>query len=659
MKTKAALLVSALVLAGCGANGKQEYDIGVQLNSAQKYQQAIQYIEKAMSKEPGNAQYRAKLAQVKSSLVAQLVDQARAALNQTPLTIDAINTAEANAKKAAKVQSGGSVAQLNNDVQASKKSFLESVANQYQTAVANVDAGNWPQAVDGLKAVQAVYPNYEQSVQLLTKAVNQGAAGLVAQARAALKNDEIGESILLLKDALKVNPALGEAASLLELAEKNNNKEYFLARAKKAEAFNDWEKAEQAYTKALDYDQFDSVVMDKLQRVRVNKELKLINFANGQLTAGYLQKSVNAYAQAADYSYDENKTQLAALKQFLSATINQEIERFSDKGQLGSAYYWATLLEKVNPQFKGLFARKQELEDRIYNRVRKSIAVFDFRSPSNNDDAGILIANNLISYLFNNASKDITILERENLKSILEEMKLGQIGVVSENTAKEMGRIYGIDIAIMGSVLLFKVDSTSAISNKTARYIVGESIEDNIEYLNWKARNPKATAEALRNAPVAKIKVPKYAEKDYEVQQQKKVGFIQLSYRIVDVATGVNTSVETIERKNVAEDTANAGIADAKIRFDPMEIPTDTEMLQNMTAEVVDELAREVLKPMTNLEKQYFQQGEELLNRRKEAISAVEQFTNAIFDEKLKSISSPITEQANQYVTQVFENYKF
>ena len=39
-------------------------------------------------------------------------------------------------------------------------------------------------------------------------------------------------------------------------------------------------------------------------------------------------------------------------------------------------------------------------------------------------------------------------------------MKLGQIGVVSGDTAKQMGSVYGIDVAIMGSVLIYNVDPT-------------------------------------------------------------------------------------------------------------------------------------------------------------------------------------------------------
>jgi curli biogenesis system outer membrane secretion channel CsgG len=298
------------------------------------------------------------------------------------------------------------------------------------------------------------------------------------------------------------------------------------------------------------------------------------------------------------------------------------------------------------------------MEDRIKQRVQKSIAVFDFGSPSDNEDAGIIVANNLITFLFNNASGDIKILERENLKSILEEMKLGQIGVVSAASAKEMGRVYGIDVAIMGSVLLFKVDSSVSPGTKSVRYKVGTQIKDNIDYLNWKAKNPNPTEQQIAAAPPAKIEVDQFAEKDYKVSNHKKVGFVQLSFRIVDVRTGENIQVRTVERKEIGEDATSAGLPEANVEFDPLEIPTDTELLQKMTDDVVAELGREALRPLQNLETTYFNEGEKYM-RRRDQLGAAERFVDAIFDENLKRIQgSPLTQKAFENLDGIFLGYK-
>ena len=149
-----------------------------------------------------------------------------------------------------------------------------------------------------------------------------------------------------------------------------------------------------------------------------------------------------------------------------------------------------------------------------------------------------------------------------------------------------------------------------------------------------------------------------YSEKDYKVSKHKKVGFIQLSFRIVDVSTGENIQVKTIESKEVVEDETSAGLPEAGIKFDPMEIATDTELLQKMTDKVVSELGREALRPLQNLEKTYFQNGENQLRRRNN-LQAAENFIDAIFDEKMKRIQgSPMTRKAMENLDDIFDNYK-
>ena len=89
-----------------------------------------------------------------------------------------------------------------------------------------------------------------------------------------------------------------------------------------------------------------------------------------------------------------------------------------------------------------------------------------------------------------------------------------------------------------------------------------------------------------------------------------------------------------------------------------MNIPTDTELLQKMTDEVVSELGREALRPLSNLEKTYFREGENLI-RRRDSLEAAENFVNAIFSERLKQIQgSPMTQKAQETLVDIFRNYK-
>jgi hypothetical protein len=354
--------------------------------------------------------------------------------------------------------------------------------------------------------------------------------------------------------------------------------------------------------------------------------------------AGWLLKAFENYDQASQHARNLKNPEVSSLvsgfKTELTAKAAISANRFKDAGHYGSAWFWYEKIKQIDPDYPDIFYLIQGMEDEIIQRLKKSIAVFDFGPPSYAPDAGSIFANNLSTFLFKTASKDVKILERENLKSILEEMKLGQIGVVSSQTAKEMGRVYGIDVAVMGSVLRYNVDSTSYADTKTVTYQVKKT-EENIEYLNWKARNPNPTREQLDLAPVPFIHKMMDTEKEYKV-----------------------STVDTIPRTKVATDETSAGVQIAGIKYDPLEIPTDTELLQNLTNEVVIDLGQEALQPLKNLEKKYFEFGEQQLQRR-DSVKAAENFVDAIFDEKIKRIQdSPLRTKALQNLEDIFRNYK-
>lgn len=395
-----------------------------------------------------------------------------------------------------------------------------------------------------------------------------------------------------------------------------------------------------------------------LEKVATDGSVDFFQQARTRMEQGWLLQAFNRYNLAVNHIQDTHDYQLNSLRNDLTARARFLAGQFRDQGLNGSAWYWYHKIQSADPEYPDIFYLTQEMEDHIKKSVQKSIAVFDFSSPSDSQDAGIILANNLITFLFDNASGDIKILERENLKSMIEEMKLGSMGVVSAQGAKEMGRVYGIDVAIMGSVLLYKVDTSVSQGTNSVRYQVGEKIEDNIDYLNWRARHPNPSSEELAQAPPAKVETPEFVVKDYRVTNHKKVGFVQLSFRIVDVRTGENIQVRTIERKEIVSDETSAGLPEADIQFDPLEIPTDTELLQRMTEDVVAELGREALRPLQNLEQTYFQQGENFI-RRRDNLHAAESFVSALFNENLKCIQgSPLSHQAHQNLEKIFADYQ-
>jgi len=659
------LSVALGFLSACASTGKKEtsneFNISQQLMMSHKYVEAVAYLIQAVKNDPENKQYVAMLAEARQKSVEQLI----AKLNKT-LSVGKINKANLDSANALLNQAKSILPQHSSyasaeSLIANKQEALQiKVKALYANVQKNITNRDWIKAKFAVKKLMQLFPNYEDTAQLTQKIKITGSRFYLQQANDAYRLNDFVQTLAFARKAITINGDNQKAKQLILLTNKKNNKEYFIRLAQAAILKTDWSTVYNSCKKVLSYDANNAFCREEMVIAKDKWTSALLSDSRKFMVNGFLAKSIASFKEAEVVNDSAENSVLLALKESLTDKIDVTAESLAERGKFGSSWYLLNRIKDFNPYYPDLFQKIKEIEDSITVRIRKQIAVFDFKSPSYGQDAGVLVANNLIANLFNSASKDIIILERENLKSILEEMKLGQIGVVSESSAQEMGRLYGIDTAIMGSVLLYKVDTSESISSKTVRYEVGEEISDNIDYLNWKAMNPNPSKGELRAAPAAKIMVPKYGEKEYQVTNMKKVGFFQLSFKIVDFATGANVRVETIKRQKVVEDNANEGIKDANVTFDPLEISTDTELLQLMASEVVEELSRGVLQPLRNLEKKYFEEGEGLYLRRKENLNAVEQFVNAIFDEKLKSvINSPITTQANKYLQTIINEHAF
>ncbi|MGD2269318.1 MAG: CsgG/HfaB family protein [Desulfobacterales bacterium] len=656
------VLMLTVVLGSC-ASGKKQFESGMQLSQAGKYEEAMAHLEQAIAQEPKNERYQKALSDLKESLIRALLKEADQILTaQSPPSISTINKAKAKLARAKEISpTQTAVIRFGDRLRREENALSAKVRDLHGQANKHIQSEQWLEAYSGLQQIQRVFPGYEDTPRLMKQTTDRGSLAFYKQGKAEFEEENFTGAADFLRKALTLKGEYPEATKLLALAMKRDNKDYFVEKAEKAAAEQRWNDARKSYDRALEYAPQDQSVIRARNNMRSRAAIYYVRQGKSHIYAGWLLKAFENWSQAFQYAGSIEDREVSAMADALGAELTSKAallaNRFKDAGHYGAAWYWYEKIKSIDPDYPDIFYLTQAMEDEIIRRLKKSIAVFDFGPPSYAPDAGMIFANNLSTYLFKTASRDIKILERENLKSILDEMKLGQIGVVSSQNAKEMGRVYGIDVMVMGSVLRYNVDSTSYSDTKTVAYQVKKT-EENIEYLNWKARNPNPTKEQLDAAPIPFIHKMVDVEKEYKVSTHKKVAFVTVSFRIVDVKTGENILVDTISRTKVAKDETSAGVQIAAIKYDPLEIPTDTELLQELTNEVVSDLGREALQPLNNLEKTYFESGEEKL-RRREKILAVENFVNAIFDEKVKMIqNSTLKTKALQHLEDVFRNYK-
>ncbi len=98
----------------------------------------------------------------------------------------------------------------------------------------------------------------------------------------------------------------------------------------------------------------------------------------------------------------------------------------------------------------------QQAQQEPYAGVKKRIAVtaFEFKAASGSGDIGRGMSDMLANALFN--SNRFIVLERENIKEVIQEQDFGATGRVKRETAAPIGEIEGAELIIRGAVTEFE-----------------------------------------------------------------------------------------------------------------------------------------------------------------------------------------------------------
>ena len=649
-----ACAVVLLMFAACvGTN--ESLKQGQEFASQNRWDEAMIYFQKAVSEEPDNQEFKNELARAKQEVAKSRLARAKQSYAAAGQNFMALERLSKEADEILKLdpnnpESKSFSATVNGQV----NNLKTSLKNLYQQAEADMQKEDWLAAIDKLKQVNAIFPNYEDTGNRLRRSLSEGTRAMYQQGTKLAKQEDWKGAAESFKAVMDVNPKFLDAAQQYANAVKNDNPAYFTAEAAKAESAGKLDRAIAMYEKALEYPQADPKLNDSLAALKTKASQIFLNESIELLKQDRLYGSFKKLDRAGKYStalrgdpaYGEHANRLCE-------ALMKRANKFSEKELWGNALVWLQLIDKINPDYEGLFQKMNEVKDPISRRVRKSIAVFDFGSPSSEKDAGKIAANRLLAYLHQNASDDLRIIERENLQSILREMQLSQTGLVDIKTAQSVGKMRGIDTFIMGDVLQFSAKYTDNPTTNQVKVLVNEEDVRNPNFDAWLLRNPKPSEEDLKLAPPMTTK-----KKDYQFLPNKQGvarinAMLEISYKLVDTQSG-EIIANNITGKLVKEDKYQEGLAIAGIKADPLELPTEGEVLDQLAKEKIAEMGRNVLKHFQSLEVEYFNKGQDLQKRRNYE-AATEKYTDAIFDEKLKTISTPISQKAAELIELINE----
>jgi tetratricopeptide (TPR) repeat protein len=659
MKSRKAYMTIAsavvlLMFAACvGTN--ESLKQGQEFASQNRWDEAMIYFQKAVSEEPDNQEFKNELARARQEVAKSRLARAKQSYAAAGQNFMALERLSKETDELLKLDPNNpEIKSFSATVNGQVNNMKTSLKNLYQQAETDMQKEDWLAAIDKLKQVNAIFPNYEDTGNRLRRSLSEGTRAMYQQGTKLAKQEDWKGAAESFKAVMDVNPKYLDVAQQYAKAVKNDNPAYFTAEAVKAEGAGKMDRAIAMYEKALEYPQADPKLNDSLAALKAKASQSFLNESIELLKQDRLYGSFKKLDTTGKYSPALRKEPgYAEHANRLCEALMKRANKFAEKEQWGNALVWLQLIDKINPEYEGLFQKMNEVKDPISRRVRKSIAVFDFGSPSAEKDAGKIAANRLLAYLHQNASVDLRIIERENLQSILREMQLSQTGLVDIKTAQSVGKMRGIDTFIMGDVLQFSAKYTDNPTTNQVKVLVNEEDVRNPNFDAWLLRNPKPSEEDLKLAPPMTTK-----KKDYQFLPNKQGvarinAMLEISYKLVDTQSG-EIIANNVTGKLIKEDKYQEGLAIAGIKADPLELPTEGEVLDQLAKEKIAEMGRSVLKHFQSLEVEYFNKGQDLQKRRNYE-AATEKYTDAIFDEKLKTISTPISQKAAELIELINE----
>jgi tetratricopeptide (TPR) repeat protein len=649
--------VSVLILLwGCAVS--ENFKMGQDLVGQNRSDEAIGYFESAVKEDPANAEYRDALQTARQQVGRQRLEKARQTLAAAPdRNLRALEGVAREAAAAAALDPGNpQIKAFGDQLTARIHALRAEVKGLYEKAEADLAKEDWLSAVVKFREVNKIYMGYEDTGSKLARAEQEGAKSLYQQGVALGKQEEWKMAVQAFRAAMDINPRYLDVARLHQEAQTRDHVGYHIDESVKAERAQNWERAIQMMEKAADYRPDDKTLLDRLDNLKIQVGQRFFDEAVKLSNQGSLFMAMRRIELIKQYN--PSLANDPVLKEFVgkfAVKLMERAQKYTEGEMHGNALTWYQKVESLNPNHPGLFQRLLETRDLINKRIKKSIAVFDFSSPSASKDAGKIAANKLIAYLHRNASGDLRIIERENLQSILREMQLGQTGLVDINAAQSVGKMRGIDTFIMGDVLHFTARLTDAPSVSQVRVLVNEDEVSNPDFLTWLMLNPKPSPQDLKHAPPRMVKKPNYQFISYKQGSARINAMLEISYKLVDTATGENIVTSTVSGRMLKEDKYQDAVPIADIPLDRLELPTEDEVLDELTNAKVSEMGQSVLKNYQSLEVTYFNEAQQQ-EKRRNLDQAIERYVDAVYDEKLKGMTTPITQKALESIDRLLLN---
>lgn len=204
-----------------------------------------------------------------------------------------------------------------------------------------------------------------------------------------------------------------------------------------------------------------------------------------------------------------------------------------------------------------LFAYEEQIDaiatrlaQRLEAQPGKTIAVVDFTDVrGNKTELGRFLAEELSVALLS-TGKGFRMVDRAHLSRIMEESRLGESGVVDPATAKELGRVAGVDLLVTGTLTALGDSvrlTVKVLDTETANILAGEreTLPDSPAIRELLARGLTGT----RSAHVSQGPSTTYTQ-SYDIQSREAGGLVATARAVRLLKEGRAALLLRIENRN-------------------------------------------------------------------------------------------------------------
>jgi curli biogenesis system outer membrane secretion channel CsgG/tetratricopeptide (TPR) repeat protein len=651
--TRGLIAAVALFVAGC-ATGAADFEQGKTLAGQQKWDDAIRAYEQALVKEPDNAQYRVALAQAREAAAQGELRSATAVAGAMAQIAD-VDRGLAGVERALRYdpqhQASREFQSRLRDRRAALAREVERLLTEGRAAAQRED---WPAAEQAAIRALAIDPGNDVATRQREAAVQGGIAKSLRLAAAAEAAEEWREAAKYLEEALGRDPNNDAVQARLRTAQQRDSLAYYLGRAGQFEAEGQLEKAFAFLKLAAKYWPADVRVRDAMDRVAREGRRKYYTEALRRAENDDWGKVYASLAQAVQGFGAPNSVdgQLRSLVRDLAARLYDRALEFENQKLSGNTYLWFRTLQQVDPVYRDVANKVEQTRERLMDRATVKIAILDFEPPKAAPDAGSILSGSIVTNLFKVGRKDFKVIEREALQSIIKEISIGQAGVLDVETAKEIGKIAGIDVILVGRVLQYKVDQNEAEGRKTVTVQVGNRTISNPAYELHLAAVREGRKKSTDPSPAQTIQEPVHQLFSYRIGTVTAIGYVSVSFRLVGVERGEILLAEKIDEQETFKQDFSEGVEAAGIQAVSKNAPIPTEVLNRVSDQVVQKIVQLIAKHYGSRQSYFLETGREL-QRRRQFTRAVEEYMNAIASADLEKAGEQYAALARNHVEEL------